>query len=577
MTIAPAGRTCAAVSLAMGLTLFAPGAFAQSTGFSLDRFDPAERGSDWFALESLDLRGHGRPALGFTVDGAYRPLATYDENREVDREIVRHSIFAHVGASLVLWNRLRLGANAPIAIYQEGETAFVPETGVTYVPPQSQSFGDVRVGTDLRLFGRYGDPMTGALGVQVFLPTGSRADFTGDGTVRVQPRALVAGDIGAFAYAARVAFQYRPRDASFGTADLGSELLFAGSAGVRLADKKLLIGPEVFGTTGLADPFSKLASPLEGIFGFHYTAGDVRFGAGGGTGFTRGYGAPAARWLVSFEWAPRYEEPEKPVVAPPPSDRDNDGILDDDDACVDRAGVRSENPMENGCPPDRDKDKVFDDEDACPDVPGVRQTDPKQNGCPPDSDKDGIIDADDACPDVPGIKTDDPKTNGCPDPDRDKDGIVNEQDACPDIPGKPDPDPKKNGCPKAFVQGTQIKILDQVKFATGKADIVKGRDSEEVLDAVLKVMTDHPEIKKVRIEGHTDNRGPADMNKKLSAARAASVVAWLVAHGVDVSRLTSAGFGPDRPIDDNTTEEGRRQNRRVEFHIEQTDTPAPAP
>jgi outer membrane protein OmpA-like peptidoglycan-associated protein len=178
---------------------------------------------------------------------------------------------------------------------------------------------------------------------------------------------------------------------------------------------------------------------------------------------------------------------------------------------------------------------------------------------------------------VPGIKTDDPKTNGCPDPDRDKDGIVNEQDACPDIPGKPDPDPKRNGCPKAFVQGTQIKILDQVKFATGKADIVKGKDSEEVLAAVLTVMNDHPEIKKVRIEGHTDNRGPEDLNKKLSAARAAAVVQWLVAHGVDVNRLTSAGFGPDRPLDDNTTEEGRRQNRRVEFHIEQMDAPPAAP
>jgi outer membrane protein OmpA-like peptidoglycan-associated protein len=567
-------RAATAVSLLASLS-FSSTAAAQSTGFSLNRFEPAERGSEWFTLESLDLRGHGRPALGFTIDGAYRPLATYNEDKSVDREIVRHQIFGHLGASLVLWHRLRLGVNAPIALYQEGEAGLVPETGVLYMPPQNHGFGDVRLGTDLRLFGKYGDAITGALGVQVFLPTGSRADYTGDGTVRVQPRAMVAGDVGAFAYAARVAFQYRPRDANFGTAELGSELIFAGSAGVRVADKKLVIGPELFGTTGLADPFSKLASPLEGIFGFHYTAGDVRFGAGGGAGLTRGYGAPAARWLVMLEWAPRYEEPQKPQPLPVVSDRDKDTIVDDDDACPDTPGVRSDNPMENGCPPDRDKDKVYDHEDACPDVPGVRQTDPKQNGCPPDSDKDGILDVDDACPDVPGIKTDDPKTNGCPDPDRDKDGVLNEQDACPDEPGKPDPDPRRNGCPKAFVQGTQIKILDQVKFATGKADIVKGKDSEEILDAVLKVMNDHPEIKKLRIEGHTDNRGPADLNKTLSAARAAAVVQWLVAHGVDVNRLTSAGFGPDRPIDDNTTEEGRRQNRRVEFHIEDAATPPP--
>ena len=103
-----------------------------------------------------------------------------------------------------------------------------------------------------------------------------------------------------------------------------------------------------------------------------------------------------------------------------------------------------------------------------------------------------MLDKDDACPDVAGLKTDDPKTNGCPDPDRDKDGIPNDQDACPDEPGKPDPDPKKNGCPKAYVQAGQIKITDQVKFKTGSALILPGKDSEEVLGAVLTILVDHP-------------------------------------------------------------------------------------
>ena len=167
------------------------------------------------------------------------------------------------------------------------------------------------------------------------------------------------------------------------------------------------------------------------------------------------------------------------------------------------------------------------------------------------------------------MKTDDPKTNGCPpDPDRDHDGIPNDTDACPDEPGKPDPDPKKNGCPKAFIQDGQIKILDQVKFATSSAQIVKAKDSEEVLEAVLKVLKEHPELKKVRVEGHTDNRGAPAMNTKLSADRAASVVKWLTARGIEAGRLTSAGFGPDRPVDNNSTDTGRQNNRRVEFHIE---------
>jgi outer membrane protein OmpA-like peptidoglycan-associated protein len=72
----------------------------------------------------------------------------------------------------------------------------------------------------------------------------------------------------------------------------------------------------------------------------------------------------------------------------------------------------------------------------------------------------------------------------------------------------------------------------------------------------------------VRIEGHTDNVGKAAMNKKLSKERAQSVMAWLVMHGISTARVSAQGFGMDRPIDDNATEAGRKNNRRVEFHIE---------
>jgi outer membrane protein OmpA-like peptidoglycan-associated protein len=81
--------------------------------------------------------------------------------------------------------------------------------------------------------------------------------------------------------------------------------------------------------------------------------------------------------------------------------------------------------------------------------------------------------------------------------------------------------------------------------------------------------TSYPEITKIRIEGHAHNVGKAAMNKKLSQARADSVKAWLVKHGIATDRLTTQGFGQDKPIDTHSTEEGRRNNRRVEFHIEQ--------
>jgi outer membrane protein OmpA-like peptidoglycan-associated protein len=204
-------------------------------------------------------------------------------------------------------------------------------------------------------------------------------------------------------------------------------------------------------------------------------------------------------------------------------------------------------------------------------VVGVEQADPTQNGCPPDSDRDGVIDEEDACPDVSGIKSNDPQLNGCPDPDRDHDGVKNDVDACPDEPGTANTDPAKNGCPKAFVQAGQIRITDQVKFKTASAQILPGKDSEEILTAVATLMSNHPEIAHVTVEGHTDNRGDAKGNKRLSEQRAASVVKWLTSHGVDAGRLSSVGFGQERPLDSNTTEAGRKNNRRVEFHIESSD------
>ncbi len=545
-------------------------------GFALDRFEPSERGSDWFTNESLDLRGHLRPALGVVVDGAYRPLVVYNADDTVRASIVRNQIIGHVGGALVLWHRLRVGVNAPIAVFQDGHTGTLG--GVTYAPPDTPSLGDIRVGGDVRLFGVYGDAFTLAFGVYVLVPTGTRGAFTGDASVRVLPRLAAAGDVGPFAYAARVGVQYRGLDDGVGATQLGSEMTFAGSIGVRGLERRLLIGPEVFGSTVISHSdqvFSKLATPLEGLLGAHYTvADDWKIGAGLGAGLTRGLGAPVSRVLASVEWAPAIAPPKPPVT-----DRDGDGVPDDRDACIDVPGPETGDPRTNGCPPpppppppaDRDGDGVLDKDDACPDVAGEKTSDPATNGCPApkDSDGDGVLDKDDACPTVPGLKTADPKTNGCPDPDRDKDGVPNDVDACPDEPGPQDPDPKRSGCPKAFIQNGQIKILDQVRFATSSAAIVPGKDSEDVLNAVVKVLKEHPEVAKVQVEGHTDNQGGAGYNRTLSASRAASVVKWLVKNGIDAGRLTSAGFGPDRPIASNDTADGRKANRRVEFHIQE--------
>jgi len=582
---------------ALGLA-FARDAHAQTaSGFSLNRYEPSERGSEWFSQDTLDLRGHLRPAIGVTGDFGYKPLVIYNSDGSERSAIVETQLFAHVGASIVLLDRIRFGLNLPIALSQSG--AGGTASGVTYTPAEKTSLGDVRVGGDVRILGRYGEAFTLAGGVQVFIPSGDRAQYTSDGKVRVTPRLQAAGDIDMFAYALRLGLAYRGLNESFAGSSLGTEFTFGASAGVRVLDKKLLLGPEIFGSTVVVDgeSFNKQATPFELIFGGHYSFGDYRLGAGVGPGLSRGFGTPQVRALLSFEWAPAFEEPKGP------GDRDGDGILDNADACPDEkgiksddpktngcpekkvdadddkdgipnaqdacptvAGVKTSDPKTNGCPSDKDGDGIYDTDDACVDVKGVKTEDPKTNGCPPDKDGDGIYDADDACPDVKGVKDADPKKNGCP-PDTDGDAILDSEDACPNTPGPKNADPKKNGCPAVAIEAGQIKILQQVKFKTDSAVILK--ESDEILTAVAKIMADHPEIKVIRVEGHTDNKGSKAHNKDLSAKRAASVVTWLTTKGkVDKKRLKSAGFGDERPIDTNDTDAGRQNNRRVEFHIE---------
>jgi OOP family OmpA-OmpF porin len=370
------------------------------------------------------------------------------------------------------------------------------------------------------------------------LPTGSRESFSGDGAVRVTPRVMAAGQVSDFAYSARLAVNIRAQDDAVGGVPTGSELFFAASAGMYLLERKLLVGPELSGSTVLVNggAFEQATTPFEVLFGGHYSFSDFRAGLGVGPGLTQGLGAPAFRLVGSFEWVPGIEEPID-VPEPEPNDRDGDGVLDVDDACPDEPGVKSPEASKNGCP------------------------------LPADRDGDGVLDADDACPDHAGPKHKDAARNGCPDSDGDK--IVDPKDACPATAGPENADPQKNGCPKARVESGQIKIIERVEFATNSSKLLSS--SDEILTAVLEVLNARPEITKVSVNGHTDNVGGAAYNKSLSQRRAKAVAQWLVKHGIAKKRVMSHGYGLEQPLDSNDTEAGRQRNRRVEFQIVELD------
>jgi OmpA-OmpF porin, OOP family len=124
--------------------------------------------------------------------------------------------------------------------------------------------------------------------------------------------------------------------------------------------------------------------------------------------------------------------------------------------------------------------------------------------------------------------------------------------------------PKREAPPPPVIRD-RIVVSDSIFFDTDKDSIRK--DSTRVVDSVAEIIKAHPELVKIRIEGHTDNVGGARSNLELSRRRAASVRTYLISRGIEAERLLSEGYGDQNPIADNKTEEGRARNRRVAFTI----------
>jgi OmpA-OmpF porin, OOP family len=226
-------------------------------------------------------------------------------------------------------------------------------------------------------------------------------------------------------------------------------------------------------------------------------------------------------------------------------DSDGDGIKDSDDACPEVAGLASM----NGCP-DTDGDGIADKDDMCPNEKGTKAN----KGCA-DTDGDGVVDKDDKCSTVAG-----PVANGgCPWPDADGDGVLDKDDKCPNEAGTG----SNSGCPEVISQAAEALLQELPKFIlfnTGKSTFKAG--VTEKLDAMVDVMNTNPNANFV-IEGHTDSTGSANVNSRISKARAMAVRDYLVKKGIATTRLDAQGFGEGQPIASNDTAEGREQNRRV--------------
>lgn len=109
---------------------------------------------------------------------------------------------------------------------------------------------------------------------------------------------------------------------------------------------------------------------------------------------------------------------------------------------------------------------------------------------------------------------------------------------------------------------TSGSVALNILFETGKSAVMP--ESMPILDQIAEMLKANPTLK-VSIEGHTDNVGSPATNKTLSQNRANAIMALLASKGIDKSRLTAKGWGQEKPVADNNSEEGKAKNRRVEI------------
>ena len=198
-----------------------------------------------------------------------------------------------------------------------------------------------------------------------------------------------------------------------------------------------------------------------------------------------------------------------------------------------------------------------------------------------DSDYDGVPDPVDACPEVVEDHDGHQDEDGCPDLDDDGDNLPDSEDRCPHQADTPNGSEDEDACPHpppaspevVTVSEGSLRLRQRVYFASDRATIPTY--SLAPLRAVAQYLLEHPEVRRLRVEGNADDRGTRRHGFELSLRRAVAVVNFLADNGVERERLVAVGLGDLRPLERPHDEVTRARNRRIDFSIEGAAPAAP--
>jgi outer membrane protein OmpA-like peptidoglycan-associated protein len=409
-----------------------------------------------------------------------------------------------------------VGLVLPVVAFQDGEGG---EPGGNIQPA---GFGDPRLELKARFWESSGFSI--GAGALVTAPLGhyasSGTDILGYKGPTAEPRLILGLDKGPIVVALNTGFLLRP-GGSASNYDQNHALTWNAGFGFDLRDFNepggFRLAVETNGEAGI-DFDSLVETPMEALFGVKYrNKNDMILQAGAGPGMSTAVGTPGFRIFA--------------------------GIIFD--------------YVKRNCPAGPEDMDGFQDDDKCID---------------PDNDQDGILDVNDKCPNDPEDFDKFEDEDGCPDLDNDGDTIPDTVDSCPMIPEDKDNFQDDDGCPEEGPGKSSVKITDSQLLISNKIyfDFDKAVIKEvsyPILDEVAEALNANPQIKKLQVDGHTDNEGTEEYNQQLSEDRAKAVMDYLVSKKVNSERLTYKGYGFSMPKASNRTEEGKAINRRVEFTI----------